>query len=312
MYCPFVRGRSYDLLAIKDCIDSIDEHNGILPIIEPFNFSAVVNTCKKLKKNGKPFILIVNPLVGKTQEDIIEIKKNIYTNLIDKFLLEYNNYYIAYQITTNTKRTEIIDFIMKNKERKIVFIHLNVYNDLNFLTTTLNSAENLFYNVFLEQKVSEDYKDNFMSKKILVTDCFHRTRNADYPENEFFSDLPITYSKKGYDGFGDFLIETLAYSKGFAPYAVTIHLTFVESNKIWIKRFISTSNTTNKDIAGKFLEAVEKLGEFIKTNPLFFSPYSTAIEEYIKLYKAGHFPQLGTLKRLSMRHHLQLIKFYYL
>ena len=89
------------------------------------------------------------------------------------------------------------------------------------------------------------------------------------------------------------------------PFAVAIHLTYPDQNqKIRIGHFVSDSNDDRVDIAGKFAEALSKLIVFLKNYPDF---KTSAILEFSDLYQKQHYPGLGTIKKLSIVNHIELI-----
>jgi hypothetical protein len=127
---------------------------------------------------------------------------------------------------------------------------------------------------------------------------------------EKFSDLHVTYEEEDMDGFGDFLMVGDDYSEGGGPaYAVAIHLTFINSEDddvMYIYHFISKTNDTPTDPGGKFAQALEKLITKLNTgtSKLF---ESSAIQEFRGLHAKGHFPGLGYVKKLSMKHHIETL-----
>ena len=91
---------------------------------------------------------------------------------------------------------------------------------------------------------------------------------------------------------------------GFLPYAVVIHLTYIDVyNKLRIRHFVSDSNQDSTDIGGKFSEALDKLIKWVNENNL----STQAIQEFKDLYRKGHFPGLGSVKKLSIMHHIELL-----
>ncbi|KGC60059.1 hypothetical protein X963_5679 [Burkholderia pseudomallei MSHR7498] len=112
------------------------------------------------------------------------------------------------------------------------------------------------------------------------------------------------------DGFGDFLMVGDDYSEGGGPaYAVAIHLTYIDPDKddvMYIYHFLSTTNNTPTDPAGKFAQALEKLIAKLDSgkSKLF---EGEAIAEFRELHAKGHFPGLGYVKKLSMKHHIETL-----
>ncbi len=110
------------------------------------------------------------------------------------------------------------------------------------------------------------------------------------------------------DGFGDYLIVGDEYSESGGPaYAVAIHLTYLgNDDDMFVYHFISDQTDSPTDPGGKFLEALKKLvKEINKPKSLIFK--SRACQEYQDLYQKKHYPGLGTVKKLSMQHHIELI-----
>ena len=89
--------------------------------------------------------------------------------------------------------------------------------------------------------------------------------------------------------------------------AVAIHMTYLnEDEDMRIKHFVSDTSSTPVDPAGKFFEALVKL--IVEINdPDTQICQTEACEEFRELHKNGHFPGLGSIKKISMKHHIELI-----
>ena len=111
-------------------------------------------------------------------------------------------------------------------------------------------------------------------------------------------------------GFGDFLIAGDVYSESGGPaYAVAIHLTFIDPDKddvMYVYHFISDTNDTPTDPAGKFAQALEKLIAKLDSDNSHILE-TEAIKEFRSLHAKGHFPGLGYIKKLSMKHHIETL-----
>ena len=90
---------------------------------------------------------------------------------------------------------------------------------------------------------------------------------------------------------------------GRLPYVVAIHLTYVKADKVNIRHFVSDSNDDTSNIQGKFAEAAKKAIEFCQTNNI----TSHGIDQLKNSYKGGNYPGLGSLKKISILHHLELV-----
>ena len=167
-------------------------------------------------------------------------------------------------------------------------------------------------NVFVESDQDRLlYRRHFKdSHCILVKDGFKRQRNADYPEMAEFSDLHVTYEERNMQGFGDFLIVGDDYSEGGGPaYAVAIHMTFIDKDNddiMYTYHFVSDEKDTPANPAGKFSQALEKLIKRLKSGDSKLLE-TEAVAEYRRLHDKNHFPGLGYVKKLSMKHHIETL-----
>ena len=146
-----------------------------------------------------------------------------------------------------------------------------------------------------------------------MRDGFERRINREHPPVEFFSDLHITYVDEGMNGFGDFLTVGDDFSESGGPaYAVAVHLTYVDDdndNSMYIHHFISDRQNTPTDPAGKFAEALAKMMDELNRDET--KIYDTAaVNEFRELHERGHFPGLGYIKKLSMKHHIETLARY--
>jgi len=169
-------------------------------------------------------------------------------------------------------------------------------------------------NVFIDTKDSGTlYRRHFKDgQAVLIRDGFRKKKNSEYvdPDVEHFSDLHLTYKDEGMSGFGDFLTVGDGYAEGGGPaYAVAIHLTFIDDDSdssMFIRHFVSDTNLTPADPAGKFSEALGKLAIAVRA-PRSKILVTNAVREFLALHDRGHYPGLGYVKKLSMRHHLELM-----
>ena len=79
-----------------------------------------------------------------------------------------------------------------------------------------------------------------------------------------------------------------------------------KDNDIDICHYISDRRDSPVDPAGKFAEALTKLVYDIEEEDTKIL-VTKAIEEFKELDNEGRYPGLGYLKKLSMKHHMELI-----
>ncbi len=307
MYFPYMRGKQYEWIALRELSQLIADNEKIIPIVEPVkkNFSTLKRSLEAFKKSKMPFVIIINPRVGELVHDNKILMREIQNH---DFELD-ENVNLGFIIQTETRMSEIEKFFRDYRKYNICLIHYCNFSDASDLNSLISNNDSFKYNLFIESKTGRRYRRSFRRlKNVLIEDGFIKRRNEDYPQDEFFSDLHMIYKDEGYTGFGDFLIVGDDYSLTGGPaYAVAIHMTYINSDQdMWIKHFVSDSTGTPVDPAGKFLEALEKLVKYVGINTNLIYP-SDACKEFISLYKKQHYPGLGYVKKLSMKHHIELI-----
>lgn len=155
------------------------------------------------------------------------------------------------------------------------------------------------------------FKRKLRGNRVLLDDKFNKkARNADYKtiEDEFFSDDHLYYEDDGYIGFSDYSIIGDEYNEsGFAPYAVAIHVVyFDEDESLRVRHFVSDSNEDISNTAKKFYQALYKLRQWyesMKDKRLDTKGMITLLRHYDE----QTYPGLGTVKKLSLMHHIELM-----
>lgn len=306
MYFPILRGKQFELIALRECSSLWNEDNiKISPIIEPVKTStrSLIMTLDEFISRNLPFTIIVNPIVGDFQNRSSEVIRFVNTNLG-----EYSNFNIGIYIHNN----DAIENIRKTVHelevgyQGLLFIH-NI--QLEDSIDELNQFGAKF-NLVNTNKTSRRYHRNFSNISIVTLDDPFNTlqRNADYlkVEDEFFSEEHLFFAQDGFIGFSNYAITGESYAEsGFLPYAVAIHLTYADDeNRIRIRHFVSDSNDDTSDVAGKFAEALDKLVIWSQQQEILTTE---ALQEFYELHHREHFPGLGYIKKLSIKHHLELV-----
>jgi hypothetical protein len=306
MYFPYLRCKQFELLALRELASKLGKSGVISPVLEPVKKSttSLDKALESLIANNVNFTIILNPIHGEfTADDTALI------DMINNKLEEYDNFQFGILVNQFLNLDEIEQLLDRiNFERPIALIHLHRVNDLDALAEWAKTKQ-IKYNLFGENIPVRRYRGIITAtSKVILEDKFNpQIKNSDYlsiPE-EFFSDEYLYFEEDGNVGFGDYLTVGNDYNEtGFLPYAVAIHLTYVKENEeIWIGHFVSDSNADTTDVAGKFGEALEKLIEFIDAEDI----HTEAAEEFREHHRNSHYPGLGSLKKLSIKHHLELI-----
>lgn len=310
MYYPYFRGKQYDLITIRESAALIAELE-FTPIIEPVRegLSGLGRTVGALSDAGADCILIVNPTNGDHQSSY----ETINTFVLEE-LKEFSDLSIGILLTEYTELGEVGRLVKLHPTRSISYIHTG-FSNAKGLVDILAGFDNPSRHIFQEEYCGKLYRKHFNeSERILLRDGFQKRTNRLHPPLEFFSDLHVTFEDEDMDGFGDYLIVGNDYSEGGGPaYSVAIHLTFIDAdkdNEMWVHHFKSDRQDSPSDPGGKFLEALSKLVDEVR-RPDTHVKQTDAVKEFLDLYRREHFPGLGSVKKLSMKHHLETLAQYF-
>lgn len=301
MYFPYLRGKQYELVMLREQAELIGRSGKIIPIIEPVkeNLNPLDKALKALVDSSAKPIIIVNPVNGDFAND---------TRKLVNYLHSANySFYVGIVVTESFKLNELQELLDIHATYEIAIIHQG-FTKGKELSEILKTCQNIAYNIFVSKESNKLYQKHFkgIGARVLVRNGFNKRKNANYPENEHFSDLHITFDEEGMDGFGDFLIVGDDYSESGGPaWAVAIHMSYLDGEKnMFIKHYVSDRRDDNKDAGGKFLEALGKLVNDEKEYTLFDTEAS---KEYLDLFEKQLFRGLGYAKKLSMQNHLETV-----
>lgn len=301
MYFPYFRGKQFELILLREQAEFLAT-NYQVPIIAPVrsNTKQLEKSIIALNDKNAQHIVIMNPSAGEHANDhsaICALLQSVPTN---SFTIT------GIKLTYDLTEEQIQDLLNALPTESFALIHAGYQNYAWLQEELSNSQLTPKFNVFLTNP-GRLYKNAFATNSVVIRDGFQLMRNRDYPPEEFFSDLHMTYDRDGFDHFGDYLTIGEQYIEGGGPaYAVAIHLTYLnadDENTIWIKHYISDSNFDTSDPANKAKEALTKLVNESQAHN-FQIPNTPALDALLTYWTRNHFPGLGMLKKLSMWHHL--------
>lgn len=308
MYFPYLRGKQFELIALREMSDFLSKNRKkISPIIEPVkNSTTFKRTLSAFKSINLNFSVVINPRVGDLQHSTSDI-----LSILHQELSGYDNYQIAIILDGKENKKNIISAIKKQTGLAggITLIHQVNYDDIDEVVEEYNQILPVIYNVVYFSKTSRRYHRNFNRRTVVGLDDYFslQAKNADYKsvDESGFSEEHLYYKDDGFVGFADFLTIGDNYSDGgFLPYAIAIHISYPDAtDKVKVKHFVSDSNDDASDIAGKFEEALSQLVKWCTSNGV----SSKAINEFKLLEQSGHFPGLGSIKKLSIMNHIEQI-----
>lgn len=290
MYFPYLRGRQFELVALRELLEFKLINERIVPLVEPVKDTpSLSKTISTYDNKNRNLLIIENPKVGSYCDEaetttLSQGKKNI----ISTYFLNKKNK----------------DNVPIDKELAII---LESPDDIDSYVEKYKNNDNK-YTFISPHKDLERAIDN---NKILLANRFNiQEKNSDYTKeiDEFFSSDHLYYEKEGYIGFSDYSIIGDKYSEGgFAPYAVVIHIVYFDERKrLRVHHFVSDTNTDYTNTPGKLKEALDKLVEWNKEYK-----YNThGIKQFEEMQKNGKYPGLGSIKKLSIMHHIELMSKY--
>jgi len=302
-YYPYFRGKQFELITIREN-SKLLALKKFVPIIEPVRESlrGLERAIEAIGEAGGEAVLIVNPSYGDHQRDAENLAELV------RSASSTNSSISAGLLLVEGMTCDDVIALCKSWSMSTVALVHHGFTEYKALASRLDELKPPPKHIFIEDSSSTLYRKHFSGTRILVRDGFERRRNADYPPLELFSELHLTCEDLKVDGFGDFLMVGDSYSEsGVSAYAVAIHLTFIDPSKddvMYIYHFISDTNDTPTDPAGKFAQALSKLIDKLDSghSNLF---ETDAIAEFRGLHRKGHFPGLGYVKKLSKSHHIE-------
>ncbi len=310
MYFPYLRGKQYELLALKELSPLLGPQNRVTPIIEPVRLSAGsgLDRClDALIEVNLDFVLVMNPSVGKLQSEFV-------AEDLATFVNSYNsssswNLGLLFDEKTNVQAL-INDYSRRiGQGRRLTLIHRGVANNLTAIPSLTANLKRTF-DVIDDNLRRRHFRELLESSDgVRLSDGFPlEERNSDYlpKEESTFSEDHLYYKEEGWYGFADFVTIGESFTEGgFTPRAVAIHWTYEPKpgDPIMIRHFTSESNNDTTNVGGKFLEATGKLIEFLDAQNI----HTQASEVMRSHQNNSTFPGLGIVKKLSIQNHLELV-----
>ena len=304
-YFPLLRGKQYELIAVRALAKSISRSGLVIPILEPVNSNnTTMISIDKFMEESMPFLFICNPIHGTFAQRPDELINKV----ISRGLCDYDNWIPALYVDENTALEELSGFKAGYAEHNLALIY---YGSPQQARVRSECATDIDCHVFVDGRVrQEDIQSIRPRHQVILYDPFRRQqRNANYRNNpcEFFTDKNTLMGNQDDIDFGDFSIVGDHFSETGGPaHAVALHhVHFAEDSRaLMISHFVSDRTETRADPSGKTIEAVNHLVEALDT----LQPNGTeACEGYREMSRDEHSRGLGYMKRLAIQHHLEVI-----
>lgn len=311
MYFPYLRGKQYELLALKELSGLLGDQKRVVPIIEPVRpttGSGLDRCLIALMETAVDFVLVLNPSVGELRAPLVA------PDLAD-YLSQQNRsttWNLGLLIDENTDINALIGSYratVETQQRRLTLLHKGITNQLNELPALTHDLRRQF-DVIDDRWRRRYFRDLLTtSDGVTLRDGFPgEERNSAYlsKDESVFTDDQLFYAEEHWYGFSDYVTVGEPYSDGgFTPRAVAIHWTYEPQpgGPIMIRHFTSESNGDTSNVGGKFLEAVSKLAAFLDACDI-----HTQASEVMRAHAANNtYPGLGIVKKLSIQNHLELM-----
>ena len=254
MYYPYLRGKQFELIALREFSKETPTPSHVCPIIEPVksSFNGLKTAIDALSSKKISFALVLNPSDG----DFRREQQDILVNL--PFLKELGGWTPAFIYKGDGSRIET--YIATNSLNDVMIIFQDSIDLSKEDVSQLLGNNSVKYVVANLERDRRNRRLLAKSGKDLIRldDQFHeQPRNADYQDipEEKFTEEHKYYSEEGYNGFADYVTLPSNFKEsGMLPYAVAIHMTYQKNeDEIFVRHFVSDHNSDNTNIPGKFM-----------------------------------------------------------
>lgn len=293
MYYPILRGKQFELIALRELAGHVDSKI-IRPVIEPVrsNLVALIKTVEALAESAIVPLVIINPSIG----DFSSGSDGLYESIkaIEKFTPCIK--------VKGVEDLSLLSALGLSLSDCAVFIESGIDKAL---LDHLQGASCVLVN----KERAHSGAISRLNNVVLYGDFFDKkVRNADYKEKSFYSSLHTEWrTYKNAIGFGDYTILSEEYSEAGGPaYVVTIHLSYIDDEEfdaMYVRHFSSFNDDSPANPGGKFKSALDKVSEYLAQNPNAFAQ-TQGLAELLGL-RGNPFPGLGQVKKYSMKHHIE-------
>ncbi|MEE4999184.1 sce7725 family protein [Pseudomonas alliivorans] len=306
MYYPILKGKQFELAALRE-LSGVIANGNVCPILEPVNanLSVLATTLSELSAVGIAAWVVINP----SQSEFAAGGGINLTGALSTILS-----------TTGTGSGSFVPCIKVRDESDTSAIALMRVFDRPFVAYVEGEITPAIVAELMKATVVVLNPDKTNSsiwtiyqRIILIRDGFDKkSRNLDYGAESFYSNLHQEYrSFPNAVGFGDYTILSERFTEGGGPaYVVTVHLSYLDpsrANQMYVRHFSSYSdNDSQADPGGKFREALGLLNLHVVNSQTNFV-FTIGMQEFINLHRTGHFPGLGVVKKISIKHHIETL-----
>lgn len=305
MYFPYLFGRRFELLSLRDCAAELPLNATVVPVLEPVksNPNDLKRCLRALGSNGTHAVVITNPRQGDFRDDGAGALR---TALAEDFE-QHSSLLPGLLCNQRVRMREVTGFLAHYPNKDVAILYWGPQLTDNELRTLVAERHVRFHISLHDQMAAAQRALLPPGKAVEIRDRFNALpRNADYAGSEYFTDSHLNFQANAV-GYGDYSVIGSTFHEGGGPaHAVAIHAIFKQgpTGHIWVEHFISDDVEPEVgSVEGKFHQAAAKLvraatrrrGEFGQNGAL--SSYTSDVER-------NYFPGLGESKRRQIHHHI--------
>jgi hypothetical protein len=312
MYFPYLYGKQRELIAIRNALEDISQHDYVRPVVEPVRRdpSSLRITIDRCEEAGHALYVVVNPNQSQFRNMPIADSYSWGMDVCDYSVYEYIRpvFLLSEAATLTDFRRFLRQF--RGQEIAVLFRAASIP-----ATLVAEEVENFTVTFFFHGPEPSVASVRALGKNrcVWVEDRFpSQSRNADYGGRTLFTDRHLTWARSGYAGFSDYtVLDSMVRDGGGPPGAVAFHMTHFDlagaAAEIYVEHFVSDrQRQEERDNDGKFMEALAKYIVALRRRTTSFG-LTAAAEEFSERFEAQNPPSLALSKNLQIQHHMAMI-----
>jgi hypothetical protein len=305
MYFPYLYGRRFELLALRDLVGELPLAGTAAPILEPVknNPNELKRCLQVLGAQQVQTVVIMNPRHGDFRDgDSAQIR----AALVEDFA-QHPSLLPGFICDQRSGMREITNFLARYPNRDVAVLYWGPHLTIDELRRVVTERRIRFH-ISLHGQLAADLRTILPAgKAVEVRDRFNSLpRNADYNGSEYFTDGHLTF-RQGAVGYGDFSVIGSTYRESGGPaHAVAIHAIFRQNQtgQLWVEHFVSDDvDREVGSVESKYHQAAAKLVRAAARRRTEFGQ-NGGLAAYAADVQANYFPGLGENKRRQIRHHI--------
>lgn len=318
MYVPILRGKRFELLALRELARGLSTSGHVMPLVEPVRLNTVESDLRRAvegwAESGGRLAVVVNPSVG----EMAQVRPH--SDVVNE--LGRHGFEAVTPVLVAPTGARNLDVAVRELQAMVgaaTPFHIWVRESMPSAEfgEVLRASAAVVSRVYArDPRAARRMVRNLPGNAdfVAVDDKFPgRATNAEYPSQveQVFTEDHMFFRDEGLAGFGDFATIGHEYRDGGgAPKYVVIHWTYQITGRIgtdhpiYLQHFCSGSDYVVAPVQAKYGDAARKLVEFARDAMLVPTAGLASLLDY---HARDGFPGLGMLKKISVMNHLEVV-----